>query len=548
MDLLNPYGSTCFPPISSSSSAKLAISLGACRTHLAFFTRKLLPEKTLTLPRSNTQYLECVCIWKKQGRRDAFCRAFAAAAVAAVKDDEGNSETDVQVTEIKEPNCRVRLNVKVPPRICKESYEQVLEEMRKQTQIPGFRRGEKIPDKILINFIGKEKIKTAAIQAVLNKTLPEALSSVKDRALRDSEHIETKYNALQAAFSPSSFLSYDVAVDLAPEVKWISPEAYKNLKVVVEVESDAAIERAAEAELKSRHKNLGSLKIVQDRGVKIGDVVVLDVSATQINEDGTDGDKLPFTEQKGFHLDTEESTHLVPGFVNAILGLETGQTRSFQLAFPDTWKQKELQGVLAHFTVECKELFYRDLPVLDDTLADKLANGCTSLSQVQESILQEHKKIAEAKKKQVIQRALLQELSKVVEMDVPHSLLEEHGRQLYGAKLIQLQITMKLTEDQILTLSSAKAVNNYLLSQKETIKEIVKQTLAVEEIFKIENLQYSEEELEKEAEDTAAEFKSYNHEFDRDRVREQAQEFLKGEKVLQFLMQHADITYMLNDA
>ena len=31
------------------------------------------------------------------------------------------------------------------------------EELRKQTQIPGFRRGEKIPDKILINFIGKEK-------------------------------------------------------------------------------------------------------------------------------------------------------------------------------------------------------------------------------------------------------------------------------------------------------------------------------------------------------------------------------------------------------
>lgn len=548
MELLNPYGSACLWPISSSSSAKLAVSLGACRTHLACFTGTSRSENTLTLPRSNTQHHKCVYIWKKQRRRDAFCLAFAAAAVAAVKDDEGNSKTDVQVTEIKEPNCRVRLNVKVPPRICKESYEEVLEELRKQTQIPGFRRGEKIPDKILINFIGKEKIKTAAIEAVLNKTLPEAMSSVKDRALKDSEHIETKYNALQAAFSPSSFLSYDVAVDLAPEVKWTSPEAYKNLKVVVEVEGDAAIERAAEAELKARYKNLGSLKIVQGRGLKIGDVVVLDVSAAQINEDGTDGDKLPFTEQKGFHLDTEESTQLVPGFVNAILGLETGQTRSFQLAFPDTWKQKELQGVLARFTVECKELFYRDLPVLDDTLADKLVNGCSSLSQVQESILQEHKKMAEAKKKQIIQRALLQELSKVVEMDVPHSLLEEHGRQVYGAKLIQLQITMKLTEDQIYTLSSAKAVNNYLLSQKESIKEIVKQTLAVEEVFKLENLQYSEEELEKEAEDTAAEFKGYNHEFDRDRIREQAQEFLKGEKVLQFLMQHADITYILNDA
>ena len=47
-------------------------------------------------------------IQKKQGRRDAFFLAFVAAAVAVVKGDEGNSKTDVQVTEIKEPNCRVR--------------------------------------------------------------------------------------------------------------------------------------------------------------------------------------------------------------------------------------------------------------------------------------------------------------------------------------------------------------------------------------------------------------------------------------------------------
>lgn len=39
--------------------------------------------------------------------------------------------------------------------------------------------------------------------------------------------------------------------------------------------------------------------------------------------------------------------------------------------------------------------------------------------------------------------------------------------------------------------------------------------------YLVSNAQYSEEELEKEVEDTAAEFKSYNHEFDGDRIREQ---------------------------
>lgn len=34
------------------------------------------------------------------------------------------------------------------------------------------------------------------------------------------------------------------------------------------------------------------------------------------------------------------------------------------------------------FQVECRELFYRDLPKLDDSLAGKLLPGCTTIEQV----------------------------------------------------------------------------------------------------------------------------------------------------------------------
>ena len=64
-------------------------------------------------------------------------------------------------------------------------------------------------------------------------------------------------------------------MDLAPEVKWISPRAYKNLKVVIGVNSDIAIETAAEAEFRSRYKDLGSLKIVQDRGAQVSKILLI---------------------------------------------------------------------------------------------------------------------------------------------------------------------------------------------------------------------------------------------------------------------------------
>lgn len=60
-----------------------------------------------------------------------------------------------------------------------------------------------------------------------------------------------------------------MAVDVIPEIKWTSENAYKHLKVVVEVEEETAPQRVADAELRSRHKDLGSLRIVNGRGIEV---------------------------------------------------------------------------------------------------------------------------------------------------------------------------------------------------------------------------------------------------------------------------------------
>ena len=112
----------------------------------------------------------------------------------------------------------------------------------------------------------------------------------------------------------------------------------------------------------------------------------------------------------GFHFDTEEGNRLLPGFLDSILGIRAGESKSFSLVFPESWKQESLRGQRAQFTVssspyiqdmqikviayldklnlvcflqvDCKELFYRDLLTLDDSLADKLLPGCTTLKEV----------------------------------------------------------------------------------------------------------------------------------------------------------------------
>lgn len=54
-----------------------------------------------------------------------------------------------------------------------------------------------------------------------------------------------------------------------PEVKWVPEDGYKNLKIVVEIDKEIDAQTAAEQELRRRHKVLGALKIVVDRGLQV---------------------------------------------------------------------------------------------------------------------------------------------------------------------------------------------------------------------------------------------------------------------------------------
>ncbi|XP_077248447.1 trigger factor-like protein TIG, Chloroplastic isoform X1 [Tasmannia lanceolata] len=171
--------------------------------------------------------------------------------------------------------------------------------------------------------------------------------------------------------------------------------------------------------------------------------------------------------------------------------------------------------------VECKELFYRDLPELDDFLADMLLPGCSTLSQVRESILERCKEVEQTAREQATDNAILDQMCKITEVDIPQSLFEDQGRQLYGARLLELQASTKLDEQQLASLSSENAVNEFLEHQRGNITDIIKQMLAAGEIFKFENLQFSTEDLVKEVENSVAEFKRHNQDYDEEHVKEQ---------------------------
>ncbi|KAK9077585.1 hypothetical protein SSX86_005922 [Deinandra increscens subsp. villosa] len=478
-------------------------------------------------------------------RKLSICtRASAPTAVSDVVKDP--LPADLLVEEIQEPNCRIRLSVEVPPVVCEDCYERVIDEFSKMVKVQGFRPGKAIPEDILINYIGVDGIRKACVEAILKRTLPHAMSSVEGRALNDSIRITTSFSEMEKTYSSLNILRYDVIVDVAPEVKWVPEDGYKNLKVVVELDSEIDAKIAAERELKRRYKTLSTMRIVTNRGLQVGDVAVLDISATTVEQDGSEVKDVPAAGSKGFQFDTEDEDSVIPGFLDPIIGIQGGETKSFPLAFPDSWKQEDLCGLPCQFTVECKELFYRELPEMNDAIADKLLPGCTTIKQVKESLLGRCIELEQTAKDQATDNAILDQLEKMIQVEIPESLFEEQGRQLYGGKLLEVQSNMKLNEEQLEALSNPKAVREYLENQRENIENMIKQSLAVADIFKRENLQISTEELVKEVENSVSEFKKHKQEYDEESIQAQVQEILEAGKVLEWLREHADVHYVTN--
>ncbi|TKY57345.1 Trigger factor protein TIG [Spatholobus suberectus] len=474
-----------------------------------------------------------------------FTLSASSSSSVALGPEQDRLPAELKITETEEPNSRVRLHVEVPPLVCEDCYKRVIAEFMKQAKIPGFRPGKKVPESILISYVGRQNVQKATIESVLRRTLSHATTSVTGRALQDSVRIVTKFSEMEETYSSLGSLRYDVVVDVAPEIKWIPDNnAYKNLKIVVEIDSDIDAHRASEQEFRRHYKSIGSLKVVTDRGLQVGDVAVLDISATTIDPDESNVKNIPSAESKGFNFDTEDGDKVLPGFLDSIIGIQRGESKSFPLVFPETWKQENLHGVHAQFTVECKELFYRDLPELEDSIADKLLPRCTTVEQVKDYLLQRCLELEQTAREQATDNAILDQISKMVEVDIPQSLFEEQGRQLYGANLLEIQAKMKLNEQQLASLSSPKAVNEYLQHQKENITNLIKQNLAVGDIYRRENLQFATEDLVKEVENSIAEFKRQKQEYDEERVKDQVQEILEGAKVLEWLREHAEIQYI----
>jgi trigger factor len=260
----------------------------------------------------------------------------------------------MQVTVSPAPRSSKTLRVELPPERLDAAINEAVRHLSQRTRIAGFRPG-KAPRPMVERALGEGAVLEDALDHLVGKAYKEALIAHDILPLSNAEvEVEQGIEGKPVIFTAT--------VQVRPEV---TLGDYKGFNFQPEIESigDAQVDKVIE-ELRDQN---ASLAPVEDRGAKAGDYAVIGYIGTRdgVAFDGGSSNRMPLI------LGDER---LIPGFEEHVMGLRPGESRGFDITFPDDYGEPSLAGQVAHFEVELKELREKILPAADDDFAQSMGD------------------------------------------------------------------------------------------------------------------------------------------------------------------------------
>lgn len=286
---------------------------------------------------------------------------------------------------------------------------QAVKKLSTNLKVPGFRPGkapEAMAEKYLDpNALSQETLETAANELYVNALVNENLRPVKN------PDITIKI------FVPYEQLSFEAAVEVVGEVKL---GKYKGL--AIKRDEVKVLAKDINEVLERMREQLATRDEVK-RAAKDGDEAVIDFEGTDPKTD----EKIKGADGKDYPLVLGSKT-FIPGFEENVIGMEPGQTKTFDVTFPEDYGVDFLKKKKVNFKVELKQVNERKLPKLDDAFA-KLVGPFNSLDELKSDIKKELVTTKENDALAKQQNEIVEAIVKSSQVDIPESLVdEEYGR------------------------------------------------------------------------------------------------------------------------
>ena len=365
------------------------------------------------------------------------------------------------------------------------ALDQAFNKVKKNLNAPGFRKGH-MPRAVFNQKFGEEALYDDALNAILPAAYEAAIAELGLDVVAQPK-IDVK------SIEKGQDWTLTAEVVTKPEVKL---GAYKDLEVSVEASKEVTDEEV-DAKLENERKNLAEL-VVKEGAAENGDTVVIDFvgSVDGVEFDGGKGEN---------HSLELGSGQFIPGFEDQLVGAKAGDEVEVKVTFPEDYQSTDLAGKAAVFVTKVNEVKAKEVPALDDELAKDLDDEVETLDELKAKYRKELEAAKEIAFDDAVEGAALDlavENAEIVEL--PAEMVEDEVHRAMNEFMGNMQ-RQGISPEMYFQITGTTQEDLHKQYEADADKR-VKTNLVIEAVAAAEGFDATEEEIQKEINDLAAEY------------------------------------------
>ena len=365
------------------------------------------------------------------------------------------------------------------------ALDQAFNKVKKNLNAPGFRKGH-MPRAVFNQKFGEEALYDDALNAILPAAYEAAIAELGLDVVAQPK-IDVK------SIEKGQDWTLTAEVVTKPEVKL---GAYKDLEVSVEASKEVTDEEV-DAKLESERKNLSEL-VVKEGAAENGDTVVIDFvgSVDGVEFDGGKGEN---------HSLELGSGQFIPGFEDQLVGAKAGDEVEVKVTFPEDYQAADLAGKAAVFVTKVNEVKAKEVPAFDDELAKDLDDEVETLDELKAKYRKELEAAKEIAFDDAVEGAALDlavENAEIVEL--PAEMVEDEVHRAMNEFMGNMQ-RQGISPEMYFQITGTTQEDLHKQYEADADKR-VKTNLVIEAVAAAEGFDATEEEIQKEINDLAAEY------------------------------------------
>ncbi|MBR1911820.1 MAG: trigger factor [Treponema sp.] len=364
-------------------------------------------------------------------------------------------------------------------------YKSNLAKYAKNIQIPGFRKGH-VPVSVLETKFG-DSLKAEIIGDLIDQALNEIFSQEDAKDYRPLPYAQPRLEQDKLPeLDVTKDLVFTVIYDIFPQIE------VTNFDGITIKEPQVTV---GDTELNNE------LKAIQERNAAIidkkdDDVVEKDnIVTVDYKELDDTGATKPDSERQDFVFTVGSGGNLYK-IDDDVLGMKKGETKEITKTYSKDDENKELAGTTKKLSVTVKQIKIRNLPDLDDDLAQDVNEKYKTLEDLKKDISRNLELAKSRKLSELKSQSLLSQLVEKNPFDLPKSMVQAENDSRWNMIAQQFKTTPEQLDKMIA--ASGQAKEDMIKQWAGDTEKALKSRIIVDALLRANNISVTPEEIEEE--------------------------------------------------